>query len=374
MTDYPQLLMNARFYGAKSQPIDEVLVIDSRALGDARLEILAVTQGGHTDLYQVLIDGSATDALTRLADRYVHAVANGTVGDIHGSIPVGDDISPIDGEQSNTSLIAGDVMVKAFRKLEAGLNPDVELLSQIGECPNVAKVHGWVTRTINGEEYTLAMVQDLVHGGHDGWELALEHAAGGKSFATQAHELGRALRTVHDALAEAFGTEEVALDDLVQSLTEHARQLAHRNGEIAGVEKDAVARYAELAGGRMPIQRIHGDLHLGQTLRTDQDWILIDFEGEPARPLAQRRLPDSPLRDVAGMMRSIDYAAHFGAGAPAGWAEDATHALLAGYGTEPSPLLSAYVLDKALYEVVYETDNRPEWVSIPNAAVHRILG
>ena len=125
-------------------------------------------------------------------------------------------------------------------------------------------------------------------------------------------------------------------------------------------------------GGRTSDERVHGDLHLGQVLRTPDTYILIDFEGEPDRPLAERRRPDSPLRDVAGILRSLDYAAHV-AGAGPEWAEAAGDAFLEGYGVERSPLLDAYVLDKALYEVVYEARNRPTWLPIPVRAVTRLL-
>ena len=131
---------------------------------------------------------------------------------------------------------------------------------------------------------------------------------------------------------------------------------------------------------------MHGDLHLGQVLFTRERYVLLDFEGEPARPLAERRLPDSPARDLAGLIRSIDYAAHFnaysgrpGPADPARWAAEATEALLEGYGPldaqkVPAGWLDAYVLDKALYEVAYEANNRPGWAGIPRAAVTGILG
>ncbi len=370
MTDRESMLADARFYGAKSEPIDAVELVDAHPLRNGTLEILAVTHGGATDMYQVVVDENGDDILgTTGAVAYVQAIVEGAVGTLHGDAPVGHAARAVEGEQSNTSLITGSVMVKAFRRLEPGLNPDVELLSEIGDCPNVAKVHGWVTREIDGREYTLAMIQDLVLEGRDGWELALEHAARGESFAREARLLGRAVRQVHDTLKLAFPTDTA---DLGVSLQRHAEELAARNGDVAGVVKQAHDLSAGLPEGA--VQRIHGDLHLGQVLRTSEDYSLIDFEGEPARTLEQRRLPDSPLRDVAGMIRSIDYAANFGDGAPAGWAEEATESLLAGYGIGRDAVLDAYVLDKALYEVVYEADNRPDWVDIPLAAVARLVG
>lgn len=381
MSSYARMLSQARFYRAKSEAIDSVEEV--AAVG--RLRILRVHHGGTSDYYQVLIDDSGADVLTDpdVASAYVAGMGS-SFGTLHGSsaVPDGATAKAISGEQSNTSLSFIDadgtpqVMVKVFRKLEAGLNPDVELLSRIGDCSYVAAVRGWVTEVIDGEEYVLAMIQDYVRDGRDGWERALDFAAAGDSFAAEARQLGQAMRAVHEALVAEFGAEDADVDKLVSSLNEHVDELAARRPQIAEHAEAAREVYARLRNQGASTQRIHGDLHLGQVLRTPDKYVLIDFEGEPARPLAERRRPDSPLRDVAGMLRSLDYAAHFHPDAPAdpqGWARDASAALLEGYGIASSDLLDAYVLDKALYEVDYESDNRPDWVGIPLAAVNRLL-
>lgn len=380
--DLARMLSQARFYGAKSEAIDEVEIIREVSLaGAARLLILRVAHGGRHSLYQVLVDAAGDDVLASSPQLYLQAVEEG-LGTHHGDVlPVDADIKAIEGEQSNTSLIVGDRMLKVFRRLEAGLNPDVELLSEIPDCPNIAPVRGWVTAEIDGSDHTLAMVQDFVPDADDGWRFALGFSALDAPFGAEASLLGEATRAVHESLAGALPVTGVGTRELGEKLTQQLDDLVGRAPVLAEFAEDARAVYAALAESETVIQRIHGDLHLGQVLRTPDTYVLIDFEGEPARPLAERRLPDSPLRDVAGILRSLDYAAHFpahsgGAGPadPTAWAQAATAAFLEGYGVAHSPLLDAYVLDKALYEVVYESDNRPGWVDIPVAAVRRILG
>lgn len=385
-TEPAELLTRSRFYGAKSEPIDTVTVVESAPAPGGRLELWEVTHGQVTDTYQMLVDDSGEDVLGRedVATEYGRLLARGEApgfGTVHGTAPLreGDTGRALKGEQSNTSLLftgadgSGSVMVKVFRKLEDGLSPDVELLSEIPDCPNVAPVRGWITHG----ETTLAMIQDFVAGGRDGWQGALDVAAAGDSFADEARELGRAMRTVHEHLAQAFGTREVPAREIGERLARQAEEAAERFPSLVEHLPAARSTFKKLEG-TVAVQRVHGDLHLGQVLRTDDRYVLIDFEGEPARALAQRRLPDSPLRDVAGMLRSLDYAAHFpvtgGPGLPdaSAWVAEASAALLEGYGTSPSPLLDAYLLDKALYEVGYELNNRPDWAWIPTDAVRRI--
>ena len=381
--DLARMLLDARFYGAKSDPIEDVEIVREVSVDDsdeARLLILRVAHGGRHSLYQVLVDATGDDILATSPELYLGAVAGG-VGTRHGEdLPTGA-ARAVGGEQSNTSLIVGDRMLKVFRRLEAGENPDVELLSRIPDCPNVAPVRGWVTAEIDGTDHTLAMVQDFVPDADDGWRFALGFSALDAPFGAEASLLGEATRAVHEALAQALPTESVGLSELAAKLTRQLDELVERAPVLAEYADNARAVYGALDGGDTRVQRVHGDLHLGQVLRTPDTYILIDFEGEPARPLADRRMPDSPLRDVAGILRSLDYAAHFPAHSgsagpedPASWAQAAAEAFLEGYGIAPGPLLDAYVLDKALYEVVYESDNRPEWVDIPLAAVRRILG
>ncbi|GAB3945253.1 phosphotransferase [Corynebacterium tapiri] len=376
--DYAELLASSRFYGAKSEPIDSVDLLDEHPLDQFQAQLIQVHHAGASDMYQLLLDSSGNEALSTPAGALAFARGLGELGEVEGSveIPPSADARPISGEQSNTSFLVPaedpQLIIKAFRKLEPGLSPDVELLTQIPDCPYIAPVRGWVTRHLGTDVYTLAMAQDFVANAQDGWELALGYVQREESFTRQAHELGRAIRGVHRDLAEAFGTDEVSEVSLAMRLQDHAGDILERTPQLRQYEEGIAEVYRALRDTDTSIQRIHGDLHLGQTLRTPDRFVLIDFEGEPARPLAQRRLPDSPLRDLAGMLRSLDYAAHFD-GAHPSWAASASDALLDGYDIDQSALLNAYLLDKALYEVDYELNNRPDWAEIPLNAIERIL-
>jgi len=314
------------------------------------------------------------------------------------------------GEQSNSTVAYGeDAVLKVFRKLTPGENPDItthRVLTDSGS-PHVAALYGWVeTDAEDGGILHLAMLQQFLRTASDGWDIALAsvrdlfaeadlHAEEvGGDFASESARLGTALSEVHQQLRDAFGTDTLdattvadtmigrlhAAVAVVPQLEEHAERLRGTFRALAGL-------------GQIPVQRIHGDLHLGQTMRTVVGWKLVDFEGEPAKPLAERLLPDSPWRDVAGMLRSFDYAPHAiarsveeddpDAAAQREWRADEWAArnkeaflttYAGGRGLEPDEgaLVAAYVADKAVYECVYEARNRPAWLPIPLTAIARI--
>jgi len=218
----------------------------------------------------------------------------------------------------------------------------------------------------------------------DGWQVAITGA--GDDFVEQSRSLGAAVGSVHRALAEALGTRVGTFP--AQTMTERLRAVAARVPELGDHVEAIEQHYREVAGESSTEHRIHGDLHLGQVLHTQQGWLVIDFEGEPGQPLEERRRPDSPLRDVAGMLRSYDYAAHqrllssggSDEGAARQWAEDNCAAFCAGYAaagdTDPrgaAGVLRAYELDKAVYEAGYEARYRPDWLPIPLRAIERLL-
>jgi len=319
------------------------------------------------------------------------------------------------GEQSNSSVLFGeDSVLKVFRKITRGENPDItthRVLTEAGS-PYVAALYGWIEATADdGSPVHLAMLQQFLRTASDGWEIALAsvrdlfseadlHADEvGGDFAAESARLGTALAEVHEQLRESFGVDTVDASGVAEQMSARLDRAIEVVPELAEHADRLRGAYSALAGvGEIAVQRIHADLHLGQTLRTIKGWKLVDFEGEPAKPLAERMLPDSPWRDVAGMLRSFDYAPHAMARSlpeddpdvaaqrdhrAEEWAARNKDAFLTAYavpstgsGTalshEEGVLIAAYVADKTVYECVYEARNRPSWLPIPLAAVARV--
>jgi len=363
---------------------DEVAVADALALPAGRDAVLAVLAEG---------SGALGPGLRLLADPAPTAQA------AQAAPPAGPGASSrvLSGEQSNTSLIHEQpgrtpVILKVFRLLGDGENPDVVLQSALTSAgsPHVPAVLG-SARIAFGERRTHALVaQEFLPGVEDAWRTMLREAAAGRLDEAALRELGTVLARVHADLALALGT--VPTGD-----AEARRMLAQMRGRLTDVASSvpAVAAHVEVLGALLhraaevpwpAMQRIHGDLHLGQVLAAPgRGWVLLDFEGEPLRPLAERLQEDCPLRDVAGMLRSLDYAAAVTAREhgidAAGWALAAREAFLDGYlagvGIPPQDpatraLLAAFEADKAVYEALYESRNRPDWLDIPLAALSRI--
>ncbi|GAA4046937.1 hypothetical protein GCM10023063_37730 [Arthrobacter methylotrophus] len=316
------------------------------------------------------------------------------------------------GEQSNTSVIVDDgvsaAIVKIFRVLSIGKNPEVEVGAALTAAgtQEVPSTLGWITgtwevRTPLGRHGTasadLAVAHEFLAGGQDAWRLAVNAAATGTDFRAEAREMGRATATVHLRLAESLGTagERVPGQDIAPEVVRRVRQSWAEAGTAVGPhEQQLEALMTQLDGKESgTLQRVHGDLHLGQILLVPGAagepgrWAILDFEGEPLRPIEHRNIPDVPLRDVVGMLRSFDYAAgaaareNPGAVVPDTWVDDCAEAFLAGYGDitpgtidRRSPLFVALWLDKALYEVIYELRNRPDWLPIPVNASRQLLG
>ncbi|WP_010471141.1 maltokinase N-terminal cap-like domain-containing protein [Streptomyces somaliensis] len=307
------------------------------------------------------------------------------------AVPAGLPPRVLDAEQSNTSLVYGDAYIlKVFRRIHPGVNPDLELplaLARAG-CSRVPAPVAWYETGTGPDGATLGVLQPYLSGSRDGWRLALDALAAGRDFLAEAHALGRATAEVHTALARALPAAALTRSqarDLAAAMgrrLDAAAEAVPALGPYASGLRRAFDAVAALAGnGRAwHAQRVHGDLHLGQALRTpDGEWAVIDFEGEPAKPLAERRRPQPPVQDVAGILRSFDYAAHAHRPRHPAWAERCRDAYCSGYaeasGRDPraeAALLRAYETDKAVYEVLYEARHRPDWLHVPMAAVRRL--
>jgi maltokinase len=367
--------------------------------------------GENSYVYDALHDKQAVAVLVRGFITPTDVLEHRTLGEV----PL-DDPAPsvmISGEQSNTSLVlGGELILKVFRKLDHGRNPDIEVHAALSksEADGIAPLRGWITAHTDSGDFDLAMLQDFLRSGTDGWETARtsvrsllmdpeldpEHSEfSGGDFASEAERLGAVTARLHAAMrarlaTDTWGAEE--LEALRRRLTARLDEAAGAAPELNPYREAIALTYASLGQevDTLEVQRVHGDLHLGQTLRSVTGWVVLDFEGEPAKPLSERTALDSPLRDVAGMLRSFDYAAHSVVTpeqadevqdrAMLAWVRRNREAFLAGYSgahglaltSGGDAVLRAYELDKAVYEVVYETHNRPGWVGIPLGAVQRL--
>jgi maltokinase len=301
-------------------------------------------------------------------------------------------------EQSNTSVVYGDAYIlKLFRRVSPGANPDLELSLALARARSrrVAEPVAWFeaeglgAADGAGEPATLGVLQRFLPGSSDGWALALASVSEDGDFRSEAAALGRATAEVHAALAAALPVRRLDGAALERIAGGMIRRLDDTAAEVPAVRpytaalRSAFEDLARAGAGRgadasVTAQRIHGDLHLGQALRgPDGAWVLIDFEGEPARPLAERRRPAPPVQDVAGMLRSFDYAAHHSGNGP--WAAPHRDAYCTGYaevaGLDPreqAVLIRAFETDKAVYEARYEARHRPAWLPIPLSALSRL--
>jgi trehalose synthase-fused probable maltokinase len=315
-------------------------------------------------------------------------------------------------EQSNSSVVIdGDYVLKAFRRLEAGDNPELEMTRFLTDhgFAHVPQLAGWLELRGEVMDATLAIVQGFVHGGRDGWDLCLDELVSlPDSFLPRARDLGAVTGELHTVLASdatdpAFAPEEASheglalltatideqIDATFLDLPEDHEALAPIAGR--GEELRDLLQSMSHVGVGGKLIRHHGDYHLGQCLLSEErGWVVLDFEGEPARSIRERRRKRSPLRDVAGMLRSFAYAASAaelqrGATVPPDWEERCREVFLEGYfgAVEPSlmpageaatrKLLAIYELEKAVYELRYELNNRPDWVTIPVRGIARLL-
>ncbi len=413
----PAHLAGQRWYGGKGRglpsvdiiSVDELappwpalvrVVVDGGGAGSGRYQLVLGLRPVHDRALQqldsraavcsVTVDGQAARCFDALADPelslvLLHRVAPGEVATT---------ARPVGAEQSNSSVVYDErIILKLFRRPESP-NPEIEMTEAVnrvgfGQVP--APIAVWRER---GED--LALVQRFLAGGIDGWTMALASARaaeGDGEITADAAALGHTTAALHVALADAFGATPGTPGVWAEAASSRIGAVDH-----AGIDRAAARAAIDAARGLVDggnAIRIHGDYHLGQVMRTADGWFVLDFEGEPSRPLDERRAPSSPLRDVAGMLRSFGYAAGVAcrevsarsADGLATWERRARDAFLAAYfarlrGSPLLPsspratqvLLDLFELDKAVYEIGYEQGNRPDWVDIPVAGVRAVLG
>jgi len=430
-------------------------VLDEASLHEAepelRVQIVEVGfDTGTHETYQLVTSGEELDALAdpRHVRELVHMVRGGVTVQanegtvefraLEGFAALGTELMEarrIMTEQSNTSIVFDEELIlKVFRRLEAGVNPELELLRFLTErdFPNIAQLGGWYAYLGRPLDATLGVLQQYVRGALDGWELALDELESEpERFLARLRRLGNVTGSMHavlgsDANDPNFAPEEPSGESLAlltATVDEEINRIFFELPEdvegldpIRGRGEEVRESLALLthAGSFGRLIRTHGDFHLGQTLWAEtleapaaepparggrprpsaaaggNDWVILDFEGEPARSLPERRRKRSPLRDVAGMLRSFAYAVSAveilrGAAAPEGWEERAREQFLGGYletvdqSLLPSGeaalerLLTVFELEKAVYELRYELDHRPHWIHIPVAGILRML-
>ncbi|MFN2388188.1 MAG: hypothetical protein ABR575_01075 [Actinomycetota bacterium] len=452
-----------RWFGSKSRSIARLEILDQTTVEDGPPElVLALARvdfedAGPGELYHLPLlvheDGSCSDALTdpgRLAvfgELLAHgATLKGEAGTFDFLGPGLDPLAPpgrgsvryLGAEQTNSSLVLDEqVILKLFRRLDVGPNPELEFgrLLTDRQFEHVPAHVGDISYT--GEiadeevEIDLGLAQQFETGVHDGWNVAWrqlhafyddvhpEDVAEDRRALTEQRaawmldalaELGEATATLHIILSTEdpdpdFLPEPIEPPDLKRWAAEVRASLAEETAaeaRLAELTAFIEARIDELEAVPSPglKTRVHGDLHLAQVLSTQRGWMILDFEGEPARPLADRRQKQSPLRDVAGMLRSFDYAAsavlldrtEIGSDEwqrlepwANAWEEAARERFLGAYlrrsyegkflpGDRGSvaTLLDVFEIDKALYELRYERGHRPEWARIPLRGIERV--
>ena len=428
----PSHLPNQRWFGAKDRAIEKVVVAEVAELrppwpGLFHLLVETHLAGGAVGLYQLLVGvrpagqhaeflhGSEHAVLGEVDTPEGHGYAYDALLDHELSLALLTEIAPGEDahlvrpsgvEQSNSSLVYDDrLMLKVFRHVSDGPNLDIEVTAALaaqGFEHVAAPLAVW-----RRDGRDLAVVQPYLAGATDGWALSLtslrdlldqprDPAVAGGDFASEAERLGQLTAAMHVALAHAFGRHTPDPDAWAADMAVQLERTNHPDLDKSSVAA-VLGRLRGLADAGTAV-RVHGDLHLGQVLRTDAGWYVLDFEGEPARPIEERRRPSSPLRDVAGMVRSFDYAARVAVlerneqerdeslvAAATAWAERNRTAFLEGYftraddtglvppeTTDQLALLAAFELDKAVYELAYELAHRPAWVDIPLEAIRRI--
>jgi maltokinase len=420
-------LVPQRWSGVNDREVAGLSVLDHGTLRHRKrpLAVLLVEvryAPGTTDIFQLLVAGrAAADGLENpvFARALVELARSGAnVPTLEGAIEFRASGTLLDAplehgtarhlgiEQSNSSVVVDErLILKVYRRLDAGTNPELEMLRFLGShgFRNVPELGGWWTYSGPLMTTTLGTMQRFIPGAVDGWSLALDELRQSpEAFLGRLERLGEVIGAMHVTLASdsedpAFAPEEISAERYSLLAATMDDEIDRVFGQLP--EDDSVARIAgsadalrDLVRSLAPVGpsgrliRQHGDLHLGQLLWAEGDWVVVDFEGEPARPLPERRRKRSPLRDVAGMLRSFAYVSTVAGLGEGDFEERAGTVFLDAYmgvvqsaGILPASieatnrLIEIFELEKAVYELRYELAHRPDWVGIPVAGIERLL-
>lgn len=448
MIDVPALvpalaswLPRQRWYSGQAGP-ETITILDQEIRGDRFPVLVRLLLEADDRIYQVLVGVRGRDERPDFLRGQDHAVIGDTathqgdafaydaVHDPELAMVILDAVAPqekaerarlMGAEQSNSSIVYDErIILKVFRRIQRGHNPEVEITEALAAQGFHCLAEPLATLRVR--DFDLAILQPFLAGAAEGWALALtslrdlfglndtasipiinidepppeplDPAQAGGDFAGEAARLGAMTGTMHVALADAFGRQPADAKEWAVSIAAQVEELEPGDVDSAGAQAIIDDLTALDAGGAGAAIRVHGDYHLGQVLRTDHGWYVLDFEGEPARPIDDRRRPSSALKDVAGMLRSFHYASAVARterdeyaleDLAAAWEMRNRHAFLRGYlkaagagGILPADpesvatVLAAFELEKAVYELGYERSHRPDWTHIPLAALHRL--
>ena len=430
-------LPRQRWYSGQTAPA-AVTIVDQEIRGDRFPILVRLLVEADSVAYQVVLGLRSRDERPDFLRGHDHAVIGeapthqgdalvyDAVFDPELALVILDKVAPhekverarlMGAEQSNSSIVYDErLILKLFRRVQRGHNPEVEVTEALAREGFSSVAEPLATQ--RSGNYDLAILQPFLAGASEGWALALtslrdlfgmhdtssipiisldspplppDPGQAGGDFSGEAARLGAMTGGMHVALADAFGRHRADSRAWAASIAMQVEVLEPDDYDPQGV-KAILDQLADLDPGHAI--RVHGDYHLGQVLRTDAGWFVLDFEGEPARPIEERRRPTSPLKDVAGMLRSFHYASAVARterdeGAledlAAAWEDRNRQAFLRGYMRAAGPgnilppdpecvgaVLAAFELEKAVYEVGYERAFRPEWVHIPLAALRRL--
>lgn len=445
MIDVPGLLPalaswmpRQRWYSGQVEP-HSLTVLDQEIRGDRFPVLVRLLVEADDRIYQVVVGVRGRDEHPEflrgqdqafIADIGTHqgdAIAYDAVYDPELALVILDAVAPhetaerarlMGAEQSNSSIVFDErIILKVFRRIQRGRNPEVEITEAL--AAQGFRCVAEPLATLRVRDFDLAILQPFLAGAVEGWALALtslrdlfglndtssipiinlndpppgppDPAQAGGDFAGEATRLGEMTGSMHVALAEAFGRRPADAAEWAMSIAKQVDELEPGDLDRDGAQVILDELAALDAGAAI---RVHGDYHLGQVLRTDAGWYVLDFEGEPARPIDDRRRPSSPLKDVAGMLRSFHYASAVARterdedaleGLAAAWEMRNRQAFLRGYmraagdgailPADPEStavVIAAFELEKAVYELGYERAHRPDWIHIPLAALRRL--